>query len=284
MKRNAFTLIELLVVVSIIAVLIALLLPALAMARRSAMTVACLANLRSIGEIQSEYCATFKGFYPCGDAGIDPATGDWYGDWMDWLLTFDVGGHASSATTPATYYGAFLNPEAIAVYKGSFLCPQVEADFPGLDSVISLVQCNFNYSTNPMLYLYYSTQAGDQTLMRFSEVQSPADCIEIGDGYVNPPHIQSAEYCFDGWNNYDGGDGYIPYRTQYPIATVIGPTGLGAANGDPGNWLPAYRHDGSSVANVAYADGHAASIKKNGYSIFNILPITPWPKDLTPSF
>jgi len=284
MKHNAFTLIELLVVISIISLLIALLLPALAMARRSANTVACLANLRSISQIQSEYCSTFQGSYPCGDAGIDQATGDWYGDWMDWLLAFDVGGQASSSTTPVTYFGAFLNPEAINVYKGTFLCPQVEAAFPGLDSVVSTTNCNFNYSTNPLLYLYYSDQVNQQTLMRFSEVQHPSDCIEIGDGYVSPPDFPSAEYCFDGWDNYDGGDGYIPYKTQYPSTTVIGPTGLGTANGAPGNWLPAYRHGNNDLANVAYADGHAASIKPKGYAIFNILPISPWPKHLTPSF
>jgi prepilin-type N-terminal cleavage/methylation domain-containing protein/prepilin-type processing-associated H-X9-DG protein len=52
---RAFTLIELLVVVGIIAVLVAILLPALSRARASANSIACLANLRSIGQAMTSY-------------------------------------------------------------------------------------------------------------------------------------------------------------------------------------------------------------------------------------
>jgi prepilin-type N-terminal cleavage/methylation domain-containing protein len=67
---HGFTLIELLVVISIISLLIALLLPALARARSLALQVEGASNLRQIGIALHEYADTFRGQYPlacCAD-------------------------------------------------------------------------------------------------------------------------------------------------------------------------------------------------------------------------
>ncbi len=63
-KKKAFTLIELLVVISIVSLLIAILLPALASARESATRVKCMVKLKQIGVKVEIYCNENKEFYP----------------------------------------------------------------------------------------------------------------------------------------------------------------------------------------------------------------------------
>ncbi|MFK7790439.1 MAG: type II secretion system protein, partial [Phycisphaeraceae bacterium] len=75
--RKAFTLIELLVVISIIALLIAILLPALSRARAQAQFTVCLSNTRQLGLATSAYLIDNKEVMPRGAEGSD--YGAYYG-------------------------------------------------------------------------------------------------------------------------------------------------------------------------------------------------------------
>jgi prepilin-type processing-associated H-X9-DG protein len=67
----AFTLVELLTVIGIIAVLVALLLPALSTARRAAQVTQCASNLRQINTALINYANEWKGAFPPNSAPIE---------------------------------------------------------------------------------------------------------------------------------------------------------------------------------------------------------------------
>jgi prepilin-type processing-associated H-X9-DG protein/prepilin-type N-terminal cleavage/methylation domain-containing protein len=129
MGRGAFTLIELLVVCGIIALLAAILLPALGRAREVAKSVSCMSNLHSIGLALHTYVAAYGDYYPIdyqynNGEGEGPSKGDGLtAGYFHWTAAVEPDQYASSvfyATQNATMGTSF---PPYPMQEPNYVCP-----------------------------------------------------------------------------------------------------------------------------------------------------------------
>lgn len=119
MKRKAFTLIELLVVISIIAMLLAILMPALGMVKEKGRQVVCASHLKSIGLSVTTYLTDNDDTFHFGANN---------GLWRNW---YNGDGEKLPYNSTYAYWGV-----AYAEYIGNnevFDCPSVRADKGDID-------------------------------------------------------------------------------------------------------------------------------------------------------
>ena len=232
---KSFTLIELLVVVAIIAVLLALLLPALSKSREMARSVKCAGNLRQIGVAFRFYADENKGILPplnMNDDWVHFGNGKWYINLLSKYLPVqwrtNVGGGGENWGYPQ------WDPQS------PWTCPSVKKEevFWG---------CGYGVCENTLIY--YSLGSSPMPLdkiARPAQLLLIADCWRPNYGYVThismfwPPsawyegfgqgtsrHLGGSNVCFV--------DGHVAWRSYEQLYTNVGqPFG----NGDLGPGHP----------------------------------------------
>lgn len=215
-RSRAFTLVELLVVIGIVALLIAMLLPALSVARANSRAVACLSNLRQMAVAAQAYCNDNGGRFPVAywTAANDPI---YTGFNWDFTVVRDVSANTTVVRPGLLWHGAGDAP-GLAVQQ----CPAYEppAGTDGGDPYTG-----YNYNTSGV---GHGQSESIPAPVKVAQVKRASEVALFGDG----------EY-------YGGPDKFM--RSPFPTA---GDTSFA----DRAAGTQAFRHRGRT--NVAFVDGH----------------------------
>ena len=285
MRRSAFTLVELLVVISIIALLIALLLPALARAKDQATSISCAADLRSQGQMVFEYATEYENAIPYGQDWNSVTNGAIY-DSFNWDTLLFCN---NQGLDPYLFTGAVIGwnwpsmPRQPAVvnymqkFSGIFMCPGnalPPQPFAWISSTGQYHSYQFpswdtSYAANPNYFWTFNQFPGsaenNTQNCHLSNVHNPGGKLAIGDTgqYTN-------------WGGTGNWDIFTwPYYLNYPPDYLIPPGGpIPGPSSFPDNTDTMgqfnqleglrYRHGQTSAttgwANAVFFDGHAESL------------------------
>ena len=140
MNQKLFTLIELLVVIAIIAILAAMLLPALNSARMKAYGANCGGNLKQHGSAIAMYTDTNDGYFPVDNLGSGQAQGYGFAHWK-WQMAPYLGITVENKSANSTEAG-----QQIELAKGAFACPAFRPADPAALASLPLFGGGYGYN------------------------------------------------------------------------------------------------------------------------------------------
>ncbi|MHC4185091.1 MAG: type II secretion system protein [Planctomycetota bacterium] len=202
MSPFGFSLIELLVVISIIALLLSILMPALGKARSMAMRLKCTNNLKQINLAILLYLEANEQTYPCAE---DPFPGDYF-FWMG-------------------IWGSFVEPylgTKISSTNASIMsCPENRTSF-GFSYAYSM---SFYHSPaqietmNSVGHTFMPPLAQPSIPQRSSAVAKPSQKIIVGEWFSNhrPTSFDQGWWCWEGTRNYLFVDGQVDFLEAQEI-------------------------------------------------------------------
>ena len=252
LRSSAFTLIELLVVISIIALLIAILLPALGAARRSARDMQCLSNQRQIGVGLYGYSVENKDFLPISYFDGNST----YADQTDWAV--QIASYMTDSGVDDYGEGGQDQPSP------GIQCPSAQ-----------IAGGRLHYGGNLMLlpFLINNAYSGNLKPYSMGRMKRPTEILMIADGgQVDRTdygqYIGDAYAALDRLDNSGANDTGDYFNAGAPDNDdPIDPGANIDGNITPGSGDLRWRHaaggdengGNQGSVNVLYGDGHASS-------------------------
>jgi prepilin-type N-terminal cleavage/methylation domain-containing protein/prepilin-type processing-associated H-X9-DG protein len=273
-QQSAFTLVELLVVIGIIALLISILLPALGRARAQAQSVACLANLRSIGQAINIYAVSNRQSLPYGywdgvgsPDGTESASSGKSSDWQLLLMSSALG---KGGNTYADQNGAETSK-----LQQMFVCPTASTERATAPSL--RVERRLHFACHPRLMPRLDDKDLSKTsqpllkpykmggIKRASEIvlifdaaqimqQLDGNCFAVANSLDQDGLYYASTSGAKMWN-------YLLVKDGMNLDQAIYTPNQDWPSGVAGSANIRWRHGRNDAGNFLFADGHADSLK-----------------------